>query len=52
VVRRRFDVNVLVYYLIDHPEFGDRAERWITDTRRDPQPLNEGGRKDDIEEVG
>jgi len=25
-------VNVLVYYLIDHPEFGDRAERWITDT--------------------
>jgi len=32
VVRRYFDVNVFVYYLIDHPEFGDRAERWITDT--------------------
>jgi predicted nucleic acid-binding protein len=23
---------VFVYYLIDHPELGDRAERWITDT--------------------
>jgi len=32
VVRRYFDVNVFVYYLIDHPEFGDRAEQWITDT--------------------
>jgi len=32
VVRRYFDVNVFVYYLIDHPELGDRAERWVTDT--------------------
>ena len=32
MVRRYFDVNVFVYYLIDHPELGDRAERWVTDT--------------------
>ena len=32
MVKRYFDVNVFVYYLIDDPEFGERAEYWISNT--------------------
>ncbi|QIW24456.1 PIN domain-containing protein [Sulfolobus sp. S-194] len=32
MVKRYFDVNVFVYYLIDDQEFGDRAEYWINNT--------------------
>ncbi|MEJ2771386.1 MULTISPECIES: type II toxin-antitoxin system VapC family toxin [unclassified Stygiolobus] len=32
MVKRYLDVNVFVYYLIDDPEFGNRAEYWIEHT--------------------
>ncbi|MBB5255254.1 type II toxin-antitoxin system VapC family toxin [Sulfurisphaera ohwakuensis] len=32
MVKRYLDVNVLVYYLLDDKELGDRAEYWINNT--------------------
>jgi hypothetical protein len=43
---------MFVYYLIDHPEFGDRAGRWKTDTDEIYAYLTKEDERTIFEEVG